>query len=387
MPADLVGRLPPATLARVAHVGARLTVSDDVRAAAALGVRRPFIALRTSLATRMSDAELDQMVLHEWAHIHRGDLGWALWERVAQALAGWHPAVAWMVGRIRVERELACDELTIAISGSGRAYATLLTRLAALTSPVDSLVVATHAICSSGLRTRVTHALAVDVRARPTAWGPIAAWGVGLALMAVAVSMLSVFGPRPRPEAARLVAALGDVVLAAPPVAESPRAPRTARRERSVATERRVGLVLAPPAGSALPTADPDRPQQEPPTGLVADERASAPEAPVKPAAIVVDGAQVLAAMSAPQDETPSFQVPPPARWPEKPADLVGLSVALARDSAQAGARAADAGAAVGRRSQEGATTAARFFTRFGKRVVSSVTSSRAEPQAASARC
>ena len=52
---------------------ARLALSDDVRAAAVLGLTSPSIAVAPSALDALSDQELDQIVVHEWAHVQRRD--------------------------------------------------------------------------------------------------------------------------------------------------------------------------------------------------------------------------------------------------------------------------------------------------------------------------
>lgn len=88
---------------------------------------------------RLSEAEFDQVVLHELAHLHRLDD----WSRLFQALAGcvlfFHLAVWWIARQMNLEREVACDDVVVGITGKARGYAICLTRLTAMvTSPVGS---------------------------------------------------------------------------------------------------------------------------------------------------------------------------------------------------------------------------------------------------------
>ena len=47
-------------------------------------------------------------------------------------MVGWHPALWWIDRRLHVEREIACDEMTVAITGSPKTYAECLVKLASL---------------------------------------------------------------------------------------------------------------------------------------------------------------------------------------------------------------------------------------------------------------
>ena len=50
-----------------------LLVSNDVQSAAVIGFRRPAIAVSPRLLDRLTDEEIDRVLVHEWAHVERGD--------------------------------------------------------------------------------------------------------------------------------------------------------------------------------------------------------------------------------------------------------------------------------------------------------------------------
>ncbi len=132
VPAPVVSRLRPSTRARLARSNVRLMESGDVRAAAVLGFGPPLIAVQPALLAQLTDSELDQVVVHEWAHVARRDALGTLAQRVVHVLAGWHPAVSYAMRRLRMEREMACDEVVVDATGSAKAYAACLTRVAGL---------------------------------------------------------------------------------------------------------------------------------------------------------------------------------------------------------------------------------------------------------------
>src|SRR5262249_54897488 len=102
---------------------ARLVVSADVQSAAVLGCVRPVIAIAPVLVDRLEDDELDRVVIHEWAHVQRRDDLANLVQLGVWAIAGWHPAVWWLDRQLRLEREVACDDMVVALTGSAKAYA------------------------------------------------------------------------------------------------------------------------------------------------------------------------------------------------------------------------------------------------------------------------
>ena len=63
------------------------------------------------------------MIAHELAHVRRRDLWVNLFQRLTETLLFYHPAVWWLSRRIRVERELCCDDLATQFCGSPVALA------------------------------------------------------------------------------------------------------------------------------------------------------------------------------------------------------------------------------------------------------------------------
>ena len=107
-------------------------LSPAVSTAAVLGCGRPVIAVSPTLLDRLSDDELDRAVIHEWAHVQRRDDLLNVLHVVARVVAGWHPAVWWLERQLRIEREVACDEIAVRVTGSPKRYAACLTAMASL---------------------------------------------------------------------------------------------------------------------------------------------------------------------------------------------------------------------------------------------------------------
>ena len=55
--------------------------------------------------------------MHELAHIKRRDLVWGWPVEIARIVYFFHPLVYWVAYQLRLERELACDQLAMAGSG------------------------------------------------------------------------------------------------------------------------------------------------------------------------------------------------------------------------------------------------------------------------------
>ncbi|MEM7200920.1 MAG: M56 family metallopeptidase [Planctomycetota bacterium] len=98
----------------------RLMISDRISAPAAGGLTAPYVLLPRGLAPRLSRNALRWVLLHELAHLRRGDLVCAVLQDAASILFFFHPGV-WLVNRLVDEhRELACDETARAVSGASR---------------------------------------------------------------------------------------------------------------------------------------------------------------------------------------------------------------------------------------------------------------------------
>lgn len=93
------------------------------------GTLAPTIVLPASAGT-WTDDRRRAVLLHELAHIARRDCFVQRLTAVASALYWPHPGVWWAARRLRVERELACDDRVLAAGEGAREYAGHLLELA-----------------------------------------------------------------------------------------------------------------------------------------------------------------------------------------------------------------------------------------------------------------
>ena len=104
----------------------------------AFGIGRPSILI-PSLADMWSEDRRRAVLLHELAHIARHDCLTQLMAATACAVYWIHPGVWWVARRLRVERELACDDRVVRAGAHAREYAEHLlelpTRSAAIARP------------------------------------------------------------------------------------------------------------------------------------------------------------------------------------------------------------------------------------------------------------
>lgn len=108
----------------------RVAVTDRLTSPAVVGVIVPTLILPLSLLTALTPEQLRFVLLHELAHIRRGDYFANLFQLFAEALLFFNPAVWWISHQVRREREACCDALAIELSGAPVDYAKTLVQVA-----------------------------------------------------------------------------------------------------------------------------------------------------------------------------------------------------------------------------------------------------------------
>ena len=119
-----------------------LLVSDDAPVPVTWGLLRPRLLL-PSQAETWTELRLRNVLLHEMAHLKRGDLVALLTSELVCALYWFNPLVWLAANRMRMEREHACDDLVLAGGASPAAYARdlldVVTSLRSPTLPVGAI--------------------------------------------------------------------------------------------------------------------------------------------------------------------------------------------------------------------------------------------------------
>jgi len=98
-----------------------------LQAPAVIGWFRPVVFLPVTALTGLSESQLEAVIAHELAHIHRLDAFVNVFQVCVETLLFYHPAVWWLNKRIRTEREHCCDEMAVALCGDAVEYARALT--------------------------------------------------------------------------------------------------------------------------------------------------------------------------------------------------------------------------------------------------------------------
>jgi beta-lactamase regulating signal transducer with metallopeptidase domain len=331
---------------------ARLVVSDEIRAASVLGLTSPAIAVSPALLHGLDDDELECILVHEWAHVQRRDDVGRLLQLLVRAMAGLHPGIWWVDRQMHLDRETACDDWAINLTGSARRYARCLTKLASLDLAARDRLLLPAALSSSELTRRVVRVL--DARRSTSTKRPGAATAmtvplmVTLAALVASVELVVTAAPMPSTSSASAAREILDR-----PVTFIARYPLlTDQRPTSSRSRPAGGTAEAPVAQRSLAAG---RPKSGPPAPSLQPSSvdANGPAAPVEsPVGDALPGTALpVGTMLATEAAAPT------------PADAVSVKPNTAWGAA------ANAGVSVGRGSQKAAEATAGFFSRLGKSV------------------
>lgn len=244
------------------HQSPRLAVSPEVDSPQVVGLLRPTILL--PLEEHLSDEDLDLALMHELAHVRRGDLvlGWI--PALARALFFFHPLVHLAVREYALCREAACDALVVSRGGTvAKTYGRLLLRLGVAPHPHHALPGASPTFHSLKRRLLML-AQANDSHPRVLTWCLVAAiaavgvfpWRVVAARQGTTTAASRFYVPAPAP--------------ATPATPPTPAAPAPAAAPAPMAASSLVAPVApvapAPPVApvqASVPPAPPAPPAPE----------------------------------------------------------------------------------------------------------------------------
>jgi len=206
MRSTLVRTAPPEWRQMLGELGARiglsrpvrLLVSSLVQVPTVVGWLRPVVLVPAGALAGLPAEYMEALLIHELAHIRRHDYLVNLLQSVTEALLFYHPAVWWVSGHIRAERELCCDDVAARASDDVLTYARAL---AELESYRPAHVGAAMAANGGSLADRIARLLGQSRPASQTYSG----MGMALTAILLALTACGLFGqsdPGPRFEVA-----------------------------------------------------------------------------------------------------------------------------------------------------------------------------------------
>lgn len=172
----------------------RMLVSALVDAPAVVGWVRPLVLVPVGALSGLPAEYIEALLVHELAHIRRHDYLVNCLQSAAEALLFYHPAIWWVSGHIRAERELCCDDAAVCFSGDVFTYARALAELESARPAHFGTIMAAN---GGSLANRIARLLG---QSRPAS-RRLSGSGIAAAAMLLAVTAFAVFGqPAARPK-------------------------------------------------------------------------------------------------------------------------------------------------------------------------------------------
>jgi beta-lactamase regulating signal transducer with metallopeptidase domain len=153
----------------------------------AIGYFKPVILLPIGTFTGLSPQQIEAILAHELAHIARNDYWVNLIQSVLEIVFFFHPAIWWMSGVIRQERENCCDDLAVQLNGNGLVFAQALTNLEIFRSAPQLAMAANR----GSLLPRIQRLIQKSPQKATFSEGLLASGVVLMCLLAVSVSAVA----------------------------------------------------------------------------------------------------------------------------------------------------------------------------------------------------
>ena len=173
------------------HCEIKLMAVPGLRNLGVWRVWRPIVLAPDGLAERLSDRELESVIMHELVHVMRYDNLRDTWRMLLRCLVWFHPMI-WLIDReLRAEREVICDEAVIRYNGDARTYAAGLWKVAQFGLGWDFAGIS--GVAGSTLSRRIKLILTAEGPTNLSPFGRVLA-GVticGLFIIAIAIAVLT----------------------------------------------------------------------------------------------------------------------------------------------------------------------------------------------------
>lgn len=137
-----------------------ILVSSNLSEAGLWGIWRPTVLLPKGAASRLSDEELEAVMLHELIHVKRRDNLAVVLQKAIFALLWFFPLM-WLIDRkLFEERERACDEEVLRLRQSPETYISGILKV--VRACVEQRLVGTSSIGGASLKRRMKHLLSTE---------------------------------------------------------------------------------------------------------------------------------------------------------------------------------------------------------------------------------
>jgi uncharacterized protein (TIGR03435 family) len=172
------------------------------------GIFGPVLLLPESITHRLSPAELQAVLAHEFCHVQRRDnLAMAI-HMVVEALFWFHPVVWLIKHRLIEEQERACDEEVLGLGSEPMVYAESLLKVCEFY--VESPLTFVSGVTGSDLKERVGRIMRNEIGETLNRWRKLVLLAAGIVTLATPIVMGIVYASPIRPAAAQNVVRPAD---------------------------------------------------------------------------------------------------------------------------------------------------------------------------------
>jgi bla regulator protein blaR1 len=149
------------------------------------GWRRPVLLLPASIESHLTAAQFETILAHELCHIRRRDNLTSAIHMLVESVFWFHPLVWWIGARLLEEREHACDEEVLQVTGDAKAYADAI--LEVCKRYVGSPLACVSGVSGSNLKKRLETIMTERIGLQLNTAKKIAIGAAGFAALAVPV--------------------------------------------------------------------------------------------------------------------------------------------------------------------------------------------------------
>jgi uncharacterized protein (TIGR03435 family) len=167
---------------------------------AVFGLFKSTLIWPSGLSSRLTDEELQAILLHELAHVRRRDNLAAVIQMAAESVFWFHPAVWWIGWNLVREREFACDEDVLRRGTASNVYAEAVLKVCEFC--LESPLACASGVTGANLRKRI-EAIMTNKAAKDLGLGKkllmasVAAFALGAPIIAGIVSASGIQHPIP----------------------------------------------------------------------------------------------------------------------------------------------------------------------------------------------
>lgn len=127
---------------------------------------KPVVVLPAGITERLSDGELEAVMMHELIHVERWDNLVSIPQRIICCLLWFHPLIWLLDGYLLAEREQSCDDAVIKLSGNPQLYASSIKKVCRHSLGWE--LTGLSGVAGSNLKKRIKRIAAADINRSPS---------------------------------------------------------------------------------------------------------------------------------------------------------------------------------------------------------------------------